>query len=81
MIFKFIRGQGQGHGLVKAAKMANFEVFSDICFDILSIVVDYYNMGQYLNFVLPDFSLSLSFPYYGTLNLTQNAFFTKFRWL
>ena len=32
--------------------------------NILGIVVDYYNMGQYPNFDLPDFPLSLSFSFF-----------------
>ena len=48
---------------------------SAICFDILSIVDDFHNMGQYLTFVRPDFSLALSFSFDETSKLIQNAFF------
>ena len=70
MISKVIRGQGQGHGSVKFAKMAEFKVASAICRGILNVVDDYDTTGQYLNFLEnflePDFPLSLSFSFYGT---------------
>ena len=49
-------------------------ISSAICGGILNINDDYDSTGQYLNFVEPDFSLSLSFSFYGTSNLIQNAY-------
>ena len=45
------------------------------CGGILNIVHDYDNMGQYLNLIEPDCPLSLSFSFYGTSKLIQNAYF------
>ena len=81
MTFKVIQYQGQCHGPVKFAKLADFEVskfakladfFSAICCDILDIRDDYGTMGQFLNFVWSDFTLSLSFLFMEP-NLIQNA--------
>ena len=57
MNFKVIRCQGQGHGLVKVAKMADFEVYisSAICWVILNIIDDYDNMGPLSKFCLVEF--------------------------
>ena len=46
---------------------------------IPNVILDSDTMGQYLNFVGPDFPLSLSFSFYGTSKLAANAVFTKFK--
>ena len=79
MTFKVIRGQGQGQGSVKFAKMAEITVYF-LChlWGILNIVDDCDSTGQYLNFIEPDLSLSLSFSFYGTSNWSRMRIFTKF---
>ena len=42
---------------------------------ILNIIDDYDTMEQYLNFFRPDIPLPLSFSFYRTSNLIQNAYF------
>ena len=73
--FKVTRGQGQGHGPVKFAKMAEIKVCLRHMWGILNIVDDYDSTGQNLNSIEPDFPLPLSFSFYGTLKLIQNAYF------
>ena len=76
MTFKVIRDLGQVHAPVKFAKMAEIEVISSvICERILNIVEDYDSTGQYLNLIEPDFPIPLSFSFYGTSKLIQNAYF------
>ena len=44
---------------------------------VYMVVDGYYNLGQYLSFVWPDFPFLLSFSFYRTSKLIQNAFFHK----
>ena len=71
---------------VKVSDSSNFEKWpfstlnnSTIYEGIPNVILDLDTMGQYLNFVGPDFSLSLSFSFYGTSKLAANAVFTKFK--
>ena len=63
MLFKVIRGQGQGHRAAKYTKMADLKdlIFYGIVIARLNAVVVCDTIGQYLHLVGPDFSRPLSF--------------------